>query len=398
VPLLTIDEARRRFLAALPPAAPDTEEVDLAAALGRVTAEAVASAADVPPFDRSTVDGWAVRSADARPGARLRLAGEVRMGRPAGVSVAPGTCVAIPTGGMMPAGADAVLMVEDSVEAEPGWIEARAGVAPGRNVVRRGDDVRAGGPLLPAGRRLRPADLGALAGVGRTRVRVFRRPRVGVLSSGDEVVPADRQPAPGQVRDMNAASLQAALARDGCEPLALGIVADAADAVRRELTSALRLCDAVLVSGGSSVGERDHIPAVLDELGRPGLLFHGVAVKPGKPTGAAVVGGKVAVSLPGHPVSALLMYELLVRDALRRLGGEADPPPRAGVAATLAEDVAAPGQRDFYCRVRLDAGRAVPVEGGSALLTTMVRADGLLRVPRGERRAAGERVWVEVLE
>lgn len=395
---MTVEEAWERFQAALPPGVDAVEEIALEAALGRVTALAVESGSDVPPFDRSTVDGFALGAADARPGARLRVAGEVRMGRPCGVAVERGSCVAIPTGGMLPTGADAVLMVEDSRVVEPGWIEATRELAPGRNVVRRGDDVRAGAQLLPAGRRLRAADVGVLAGIGQTRVRVFRRPRVAVLSSGDEVVEPGVQPRPGQVRDMNGHALAASLLRDGCQPLACGIVADRREAVAAALRQALADCDAVLVSGGSSVGERDYIPAALDALGRPGLLFHGIAVKPGKPTGVAVVDAKVAVSLPGHPVSALVMYELLVRPALRRLAGESCPAPRPAVAARLTADVAAPPRRDFYCRVALEGDQASPVEGGSALLTTMVRADGLLRVPAGECRRAGETVRVELLD
>jgi molybdopterin molybdotransferase len=394
--LPSVEQARERFLEVLPEAPPEVEDVPLAEAVGRVTAEGVRAGEDVPGFDRSVMDGFAVRAENAVAGARLRLVGSVRMGEPARVAVGPGECAAVPTGGMIPEGADAVVPLEEARVAD-GQVEVLEAASVGRHLVRRGEDVRRGAVLVPAGRRLRPADVGALAAVGCTVVRVRRRLRVAVVSTGDELVPAASAPGPGQVRDSNGWSLAAALRRDGFVPVPLGIVPDRRELLLRRFTEALAEADVLLVSGGSSVGDRDYIPDVLDAMGTPGVLVRGIAVKPGKPTALAVLGGKVAVALPGHPVSALVIYEVVVRPALLRLAGEARPAPPAFVSATLGAPVSAPRERDFLCRVRLEGDVAMPVEGGSALLTTMVQADGLLFVRRGERRRTGERVEVRLL-
>jgi molybdopterin molybdotransferase len=390
----SLEEAQAAFWGALPPPVAERETVALADALGRVLADDARAPDDVPAFRRATMDGYAVV---AGAGVRHRVVGEVRMGAPAPRAVAPGECLAIPTGGMVPEGADAVVPVEH-VRRDGDWIEVAPPPQPGANVVLPGEDVRAGEVVVPAGQRLRPPDLGALAAVGLTELAVLRRPRVAVVSTGDEVVPVAVAPPPGKVRDSNAVSLAACVRRDGGEALPAGIVADEPAEVARRLRQALDGADLLLVSGGSSVGERDFVPRTLAAMGAPGLLVHGVRLKPGKPTALAVLGGKVAAALPGHPVSALVVYELLVRPALRYLGGDAAwRAPAGGVYAELAAPVAAPADRDFFCRVRLAAGRAEPLSGGSSLLSTLVRADGMLRVRQGTRLPAGERVWVDLL-
>lgn len=389
-----VEEAQRIFWQALPPPGAAREDLPLAGALGRVLASDTRAGADVPAFRRSTMDGFAVP-----PGAatRLRVTGEVRMGHPAPGEVQAGECVAIPTGGMVPAGADSVVPIED-VRREGDSIQIVRSPRPGANVVEPGEDVRSGAVVVPAGQRLRPADLSALASVGVTRVTVYGQPRVAVLSTGDELVAPGAELRPGEVRESNAVGLCAAVARDGGEPLPRGIVRDDADLVRRALRSALDQADVLLVSGGSSVGERDFVPQTLAAMGQPGLLVHGVALKPGRPTGLFVLDGKAAVALPGHPVSALVVYELFVRRAVLRLGGDAAwQAPAGGVYATLREAVAAPASRDFYCRVHLAGGEAVPLSGGSSLLSTLVHANGLLRVPAGTRDEKGASVWVELL-
>jgi molybdopterin molybdotransferase len=389
----TVEEAQRIFWDALPEPPLRQETVPLQDALGRVLAADQRADADVPSFRRSTMDGFAVPAGAAT---RLRVVGEIRMGHPAPAPVRAGECVAIPTGGMLPEGAAAVVPVEH-VRRDGEWIEVTQPARAGDNVVDPGEDVRAGEVVVPAGQRLRPADLSALASVGIGRVPVLARPRVAILSTGDELVPLGSAPAPGQVRESNAVGLAACVARDGGAPAPGGIVRDDADEVRLRLRSALEAADLLLVSGGSSVGERDFVPATLAALGQPGMLVHGVALKPGKPTGLFVLDGRVAVALPGHPVSALVVYELFVRPALLRLGGDRGwQAPRAWVEAELAEPVSAPRDREFYCRVRLEGGRAVPLSGGSSLLSTLVHANGLLRVPQGTRHDRGERVRVEL--
>jgi molybdopterin molybdotransferase len=389
----TVEEAQRIFWSALPQPALAREIVPLADALGRVLAEDQRAKADVPAFRRSTMDGFAV---PANAAARLRVVGEVRMGHPAPSPVRAGECVAIPTGGMLPEGAVAVVPIEH-VRREGELIEISQPASAGENVVDPGEDVRRGEVVVPAGRRLRPADVSALASVGIERVPALARPRVAILSTGDELVGAGQEPAPGQVRESNAAGLYACVLRDGGAPVPCGIVRDDADEVRLRLRSALESGDLLLVSGGSSVGERDFVPAALAAMGRPGMLLHGVALKPGKPTGFFVLDGRVAVSLPGHPVSALVVYELFVRPALLRLGGDAAwQMPRGFVEAELTEAVSAPRDRDFYCRVRVEGGRAVPMAGGSSLLSSLVHGSGLLRVPQGTRHNSGDRVRVEI--
>ena len=390
----TIEEAQRIFWGALPQPALARESLALADALGRVLAQDQRAEDDVPSFRRSTMDGFAVA---AGAGQRLRVAGEIRMGHPAPVPIAAGECFAIPTGGMLPAGADAVVPIEH-VRRDGNFIEIARPAGPGENVVDPGEDVRAGEVVVPAGQRLRPPDLAALASVGIARVPVFARPRVAILSTGDELVPLGATPALGQVRESNAVGLAACVARDGGSPAPGGIVPDDADSVRHRLRSALAEGDLLLVSGGSSVGERDFVPTTLAAMGKPGMLVHGVALKPGKPTGLFVLDGKVAVALPGHPVSALVVYDVFVRPALLRLGGDAAwQMPRGCAEAALSEAVAAPRDRDFYCRVRLEGGRAIPLAAGSSLLSSLVHGTGLLRVPQGTRHNMGDRVQVELI-
>lgn len=384
--------ARRKLLAALPTCPGEVRSVRCAQALGAVLAEPVLAPRDLPDFDRSLVDGFAVRCID---GPRLRLAAGVAMGRPAG-PLAPGTAAPVPTGGMIPAGADAMVMKEDAV-VDGGVVGVRRAAAAGDHVVRRGADARAGALLLPAGRRLRPSELALLASAGVTSVRVRPRPRIAVLSTGDELVPAGAVPAPGQVPDSNGPALCAALARDGAEPEFLGIVPD----VRAALVAAVRRgldADALLCSGGSSVGEHDFVQGVLEEvLGVP-PLFSGISIRPGRPTAAFVSGVRWAVALPGHAVSALVVYDLILREAVRRFAGEDSPAPRGVVEARLAARVAAPPDRDLYERVRLDDGLAVPLRGASATVGNLARADALVCCPAGQVLEAGSVVAAAPLD
>jgi molybdopterin molybdotransferase len=392
---VSLEQARTLLRGALPAPAAEgpTEVVALASALGRVLAADVPCPGDLPPFDRSLVDGYAVRCGD---GPRLRLAGEVRMGQVA-PSLPSGAAVYVPTGGMVPSGADAVVMKEEVAVAD-GWVHLRRPASPGDNVLRRGADARAGEVALPAGRRLRPSEIALLATVGVERVPVYPRPRIAVLSTGDELVPAGAARGPAQVPDSNGPALCAALVRDGAEPRFLGIVPDERPAVVRALDRALRDHAALLCTGGSSVGERDFVQDALREvLGVP-PLFGAVAIRPGRPTAAFVAGGRWAVALPGHAVSALVVYELLVREAVLRWGGETEPRPRGWAEAVLAEGVHAPADRDLYVRVRLEEGRAVPLRGASAAVGNLARADGLLPCPAGRALEPGERVRVLLLD
>jgi len=439
---LPLEEARRLVSGAIvgSPAhgGPAAEEADLFRARGRVLAGPVLAPENVPAFCRSTVDGYAVTAADtfgASEGAPalLELAGRVPAGRPADIRLGPGSCAAVATGAMLPEGADAVVMVEHTGEAGADLVEVRRPVAPGENVVRPGEDVAAGSEVLRAGRRLTSFDLGLLAALGLTRVVVRPRPRVAVLPTGDEVVPPEAGPlAPGQVRDCVSAPLAGLVSSDGGDPVVGAVVPDDPTALLAALERACAEADLVFLVGGSSVGARDHTADVLDRLGPPGVLLHGLALKPGKPTVFGVCGPRrvPVFGLPGHPVSALVVYRVLGRLAVRLAGGE-EPgavrpwPPEPTLRARLAEAVPSDQGREEYVCVALQsehdgsdrpvrrgpagapaAGQsgghlplAVPVPGKSGLVSTLSRADGLVRLPVGCRGLeAGTVVEVTLLD
>ncbi|QIA26332.1 molybdopterin molybdotransferase MoeA [Thermaerobacter sp. PB12/4term] len=388
--LPTVAEALQRILAAAGRPSLATEEVPLAAALGRVLAKPVYAPEDVPGFHRSTVDGYAVRSQDLRgvePGrpARLQVAGRVLAGQPARVTVEPGQAVAVPTGGMLPPGADCVVMFEHTTREGP-WLLVHRFAGPGDNVIARGEDAAAGLALLPAGRRLGPAELGALAGAGVTRLTVARGPRVALLLTGDEVVPPGQVPAPGQIRDINGVALVAALRQDGAEPLDPVYVRDEPDAFRQALGAALAAADLVLISGGSSVGERDLTAELAAELEPPGVILHGIALKPGKPTLFAMAGRKPVFGLPGNPVSALVVYRLLVRPLIQRwLGLAPEPGPGPRIRARLETALRRPPGREEYVPVALiwrggEYG-ARPQPRKSGLISALTGAQGLVHLP-----------------
>ena len=388
----------------------DSEPVSLAAAWNRVLAEAVVAKADVPEFARSTMDGYAVRARDtfgAGPGnpAWLKVIGEVAMGEEARLPLAAGQVQRIATGGMLPPGADAVVMLEYTQEMGDQTLEVYRTVAPLENVVQRGEDVLAGSMLLPAGLRLRPQDVGLLAALGVPKVLVRRRPRVAIIGTGDEIVPLEAALKPGQMRDANSYALAAQVAAVGGDPILLGLVPDRLKVLVDRLQEAIRTADVILLSGGSSVGARDLAIAAIQSFPEAEILVHGVAISPGKPTILARIGSKPLFGLPGHPVSAMVVMEVLVRPLLERLLGHTGLDKSWGqiVQATLTRNLAStPGREDFI-RVRLqregDTLWAEPVLGKSGLISTMVKADGLLRIPLNiEGLEKGELVEVFLFE
>jgi molybdopterin molybdotransferase len=361
--------------------------VTLAAALHRVPVAAVTAPHPLPGFPRSTVDGYAVRAADTYgvsdglPG-YLDVAGAVRMGTEPGVTVGPGTAVVMPTGGVLPPGADAVIMVEYTQEAMPGTIEVTRPVAPGDGIVRADEDAVAGAELVPAGRPLRAADLGMLAAAGVTAVPVHARPRVTIFSTGDEVVPPDTaRLRPGQVRDATASALAALITEAGGEPAHGGIIPDDAGALEAALRAALGTSDVIVISAGSSVGARDETAAAVGRLGPPGIWCHGLAIRPGKPTLLAECAGVPVAGLPGNPRSALVVFRLIGMPLVRRVGGCTRPPAEPVVRAQLERDLASATGRLDVVQVRLHDGLAAPVFGLSALLSILTAADGYVIVP-----------------
>ncbi len=368
------------------------EMVPLMESPGRVLAEEVIAPEDVPGFNRSTMDGFAVRAAEtfgAGEGAPalFEVAGEVPMGAQPTEDLEPGRAVRIWTGGMLPRGADAVVMLEYSRELDDATVELIRAVAPGENVIQQGDDVQAGSRLLPRGHRLRPQDVGLLAALGRVEVPVHGRPRVAILSTGDEVVPVDVRPGPGQVRDVNAYTLASLAARCGAECELLGLVGDDPEAIRQGVARGVEAADVILVSGGSSVGRRDFTLKTFLSFDGAELVVHGVSISPGKPTILVRLGRRSLWGLPGHVTSAMIVFDLFVRPLLARLSGEtADREAwRPRVLARLGRNLASVAGREDFVRVRLeesgDGPVAWPILGASGLLTTMIRADGVIRVP-----------------
>jgi molybdopterin molybdotransferase len=401
--LIQPDEARR-ILAETP--AVGRERLVISAALGRVLGEPFKAPADLPGERRAVMDGYAVRGADVRGASELwpvvlTVAGTVPMGEVFPRGVGAGEAVAIATGGWLPQGADTVVMVEHVVSLDGGArVELSRAVVPGANVVERGEDLARGAPVLPAGRRLRPQDLAMLATFGVTAVNVYRRPRVAVLSTGNELCDPGVTPRPGQVRDANQTALGAQVTAAGCDVSYGGIVPDDAIALRRAIARALENHDAVILSGGSSIGTKDLSADALADLDPPGILFHGIDIRPGKPTLFARAGNKPVVGMPGFPTSSLIVFDAFIRPMLLRLGGEGprDPWPARRAARISREHRSVVGRED-YLRVRLadrdGATWADPLPGGSATLSNVVYADGLVRVDAAVAGlAAGDAVEV----
>lgn len=418
--------SRAEFCAALASFAPlaesaGVEDVPLAEALGRVLAHTLPAPEDLPQTSRASMDGYALAARSAFGATETNPAyadcvADLRIDWSAAPGDGPlvlkhGQCARIPTGGTLPDGADAVIMVEHTDllagELGAGTIELRKSVAPGENVMLPGEDVKKGEAALPAGRVLRAQDVGLLAALGVMHVGVGRRARVGILSTGDELVPAGQTPRPGQIRDVNSSALCCLVAEAGGIPVALGIVPDDLPLLTAALAEALADCEVVLLSGGSSIGARDHSVAAI--LAQPGasILAHGVAMSPGKPTILARVGSggcaKAVIGLPGQVTSAQVVQTVLVTPFLRHLAGQASalsasPPP---FVAELARNIAGrPGREDFV-RVRLEARPGLPplahpVLGKSGLLKTLLAADGLIAVPaeaEGLYKGALTPVW-----
>lgn len=392
--VVPVDEAVRTAVGLARPVG--TETIPLGEADGRVLAVDVRADADLPGFARSTVDGYAVRAAETVGASEtlpslLRLKGRVAMGAGAGFALGPGECAYVPTGGEVPRGADAVVMVEYAELLGDEVLIGRP-AAVGENQVLPDEDFAAGEVVVRAGRRLSPQEIGALAAVGQAEVDVRRRPVVGVISTGNEVVPVETAPGRSEVRDVNSYLCRAFAAERGCETRFYGIVRDEAGPLREALERAAAECDAVLVSGGSSKDDRDMGARTIGELGE--VLVHGIALAPGKPTIIGQVGPTPVIGLPGHPASAFVVLLVVAGPLLAGLSGDKTDRVRR-TRGRLVENVPSARGREDYVRVTVSAGEVRPIFSKSGLLNSLVRADGLLRVPAGrEGYETGDEVEV----
>lgn len=373
----------------------EAEDVVLSAARGRVLAEDVRSAEPVPHFLRATMDGFAVRARDTFGAseslpALLESTGEVRIGAPASERLRAGSAVSIPTGGMLPEGSDAVVMVEYTSHLDDRTIEVTRPVAPGENVLRMGEDVSVGEQLFTRGWRLRPQDLGLLAAIGRDRAWVYRRPRVAIVSTGDEVVPVATVSVPlGKIRDINRVTLAGQVEEAGAEVGLTALVTDSLEALVRVCRAAIEEHDVLLLSGGSSVGARDYTLRALEAFPDAELLAHGIAVRPGKPTILARIGRKIFWGLPGQPVSALMICRIFTACSLWRLqglaGSASGTPGRGALSARLARQLPSVHGRTDYVPVAVSRGEdgpvATPVFGKSAMIGILAKAAGYVVIP-----------------
>jgi molybdopterin molybdotransferase len=422
--LLPPDEARTLLLSHLSQPIPDSERIDVPASLGRVLAEDIIAPHPLPDFPRSTVDGYAVRALDTHGASDslptyLKLTGEVPMGDAPAFEIAAGQCALIHTGGMLPGGADAVVMLEFTQSSSSDEIEIFRAVADSENVIHIGEDVAQGASVLVKGTRIGPAEIGGLMALGVLNVKVLRKVQVGLISTGDEVIEPTRSPRPGQVRDVNSYTLGALIERSGGIARLYGIVADKFDVLKTAAAAALSECDVVIITAGSSASTRDMTADVIRSLGEPGVLVHGINTRPGKPTILGMCNGKAMIGLPGNPVSALVNGYLFVVPVIEKLSG-VFLKPRPGVLARLTVNLASQAGREDWWPVRLTAGTrshkefitpglggsvvgeamflAEPIFGKSNLIFTLASADGLLRIhPDATGISAGEIVEVYLL-
>jgi len=407
--VIPVEEALGRIFSHFIPKPPPSVKLPIDQSLGRVLSYDVFSDENLPEFRRSTVDGYAVSASDtfgATEGipAYLNMRYEIKMGEEPAFELAKGEAARIATGGMLPLGADAVIMLEQTQQIDAEMIEAVKSLAPGENVIQAGDDVKKGDCILKKGHRLRPQDIGVLAGTGIPEIAAYGKPKVSIISTGDEIVPPERPVKPGQVRDMNSYNLAGLISSAGGIPLRKGIFSDEYTDIRSILESSMKDSGIILITGGSSVGTKDMTAQVINDIGEPGVLFHGVALKPGKPLIGGLVHGIPVFGLPGHPAAVTVCFYLFILPVLKALSGESVR--TAGtikdiIRARIDRNIASGPGREEHIGVSLEERNgelwAVPLLGKSGLLTTMIKSDGLAIIPlRKTGLEAGEIVEVRL--
>ena len=402
-----MEEAIQRFFNALHFEKPAVESVPTLEVLGRILGEDLISQVDIPPFYKSAVDGYAVRAEDTFGASRtnpsvLTLVGEIGAGDKPDLEVERGEAARISTGAAMPKGADAIVMLEYTKTIDPSRIEIWGPVTPSQNVTRKGEDVHTGEIVLKKGVRIRPQDVGILAMLGKTVINVVKKPRVSIFSTGDELVESEEEAEEGKTIDVNRPILLSMIREAGANGLDRGIVGDQFEDIRRKMEESLAEADAVVVTGGTSVGARDLVPEVINSIGKPGMLVHGVSMRPGMPTGLGVVNGKPVISLPGNPVAAMIAFEVFVKPLISRLmDAQEELTPK--IKGRLTRRIASvQGFRTFNRVLVRRLGDQVSVEPirltGSGILTSMTKANGILVIPEDvEGYEAGEEVEVSLL-
>jgi len=366
-----------------------SEEIEIEDSIGRILSKDISSPSDMPGFFRATMDGFAVKAKDTFGAsstlpAILKVKGEVKMGEIPDIRINDGEAAKISTGGMLPEGADGVVMIEYCHFIDEDTIEVEKAISPLENVMLPDDDIKKGSIVLKKGRRIRPQDIGAFAGLGIRKIEVFRKVKVAIISTGDEVIPIDKEPKPGQVRDINRYTLSSLCKVIGAEPIFLGICPDRFDMLKELVEKGLEISDTVWISGGSSIGVRDLTLGVLDSISGFELLVHGIAISPGKPTIIGKVGKKPIIGLPGQVSSAFIVAEVFLSRLLRRLSGEDFLDIDATIDAIMKRNIESATGREDYIRVRLikegEKIYADPVIGKSGLISPLVESDGLVRI------------------
>ena len=406
--LLTLEEARKVIHQNFKPKPLGVEEIPLLEAWNKVLAENVTAKMDIPPFNRSTVDGYAVKAEDTfgaeenKP-AKLNVCGTVNVGEMPKIIVKQGTAAEIVTGAPIPEGADAVLMFEQT-ERKGDELYVYDAVAKNENVMKAGADIKKGETVLKAGQFLGSREIGVLASIGMAKAKVYITPRVAVLSTGNEIAEPGEKLPPGKIYDINAYSLSAAVLESGGKPVYFGVLPDDMSVLQKTLKSALESADMVITSGGVSIGPKDVVPQTLNSLGKPGVIICGMATKPGKPTTVGLINGKIVFALPGHPTSALLTFHLIVRPIVQRLAGRKASVPLKVRAFAAMRMFPAKGRRTFVMvKLRRDESNrlvAEPVPTGlSGAITTLSKADGFVEISEKQQFVdAGDEVLVQLLK
>jgi molybdopterin molybdotransferase len=391
--VITVERAIDLIFSNLSPDLPPGENLKIYESFGRILSEDLFSPEDLPNFSRSTVDGFAVSAADTFGSTEgmpsyLNVRYEIVMGKEPAFELQKGDIAKIATGGMLPKGADAVVMFEHTQQVDAGMIEVLKPVAPGENVIQAGEDVKKGACVLQKGHSLRPQDIGVLAGLGIKDIGVYEQPRVSIISTGDEIVPPDKPVRPGQVRDINSYNLAGLVSDSGAIPIIEGIFNDDYEIIRDVVKKSVIDSDIVLISGGSSVGAKDVTARVIDDLGKPGVLFHGVSLKPGKPTIGGIINNVPIFGLPGHPAAVSVCFEIFIRPLIKTLSGvtkEGFDIDKRTIKARIARNISSSPGREEHIGVYLEEREgeiwAVPLLGKSGLITTLIKADGTAVIP-----------------